>query len=104
MEAITIYITCPNLESAQQIGRAMVEQRLAACANILEGMRSIYWWEGALAEDQEVVLLLKTRATFGERLKAAVKQLHPYEVPCIVAWPIVMAEESYLSWIKQETK
>lgn len=104
MEALTYYITCPDLASAQRIGRELVKQRLAACANILEGMRSIYWWEAELSEDQEVVLLLKTRAALGERLIEATKQIHPYEVPCIVAWPITQANEDYIHWIGQETQ
>lgn len=104
MEALTVYITCPDLACAQRIGRELVQQKLAACANILEGMRSIYWWEGEVTEVQEVVLLLKTRAGLAERLIEASKQIHPYEVPCIVAWPIAKANPEYLNWIAQETQ
>ncbi|MFK7924127.1 MAG: divalent-cation tolerance protein CutA [Bacteroidia bacterium] len=104
MEALTVYITCPDLACAQRIGRELVQQKLAACANILEGMHSIYWWEGELTEDREVVLLLKTQAGLAERLIEASKQIHPYEVPCIVAWPIAKANPEYLNWIAQETQ
>lgn len=104
MEALTVYITCPDLACAQRIGRELVRQKLAACANILEGMHSIYWWEGELTEDQEVVLLLKTQAGLAERLIEACKLIHPYEVPCIVSWPIIKANPEYLNWIAQETQ
>ncbi|RMG72034.1 MAG: divalent-cation tolerance protein CutA [Bacteroidetes bacterium] len=103
MEYCTVYVTCRDRAEAFRIGRAVVETRLAACANILDGMHSLYWWEGQVTEDQETVLLLKTRAEQFEAVRAEVCALHSYEVPCVVAWPIAAGHPPYLDWITQET-
>ena len=103
MEARTLYITCRDRAEALAIGRAVVRERLAACANVLDGMTSLYWWEGQVAEDREVVLLLKTQASLVPALSARVAALHSYTLPCIVAWPIVGGHAPYLDWITQET-
>ena len=85
------------------IGRAVVEERLAACANVLDGMTSIYWWRGALEQAGEAVLILKTRAELVERLTARIKELHSYECPCVIALPIAAGDAAYLDWITRET-
>ena len=103
MEARFIYITCQDRAEAWKIGRALVQQRLAACANILDHMTAIYWWEGKLVEDQEVVLILKTREEQIPKLTELVNALHSYSVPCVVALPILEGNEAYLDWIHKET-
>lgn len=103
MSATLIYITAPNREEAVRIGRAVVEARLAACANVLPGIASFYWWEGAVQEDQEVALILKTRPELVEVLIARVRELHSYTVPCIVALPIEKGNPAFLDWICKET-
>lgn len=103
MGAVSIYITTSNKEEAIKIGKAIVHARLAACANIMDSMESIYWWEGKIVEENEAVLLLKTKEELADRVIAEVKALHSYDVPCIVAWPIVNGDADYLKWIEEET-
>lgn len=103
MQARLIYITCPNREEALMIGKSLVEQRLAACANVLNGMTSVYWWEGKVQDDQECVLILKTRETLVPALIQKVKKLHSYDVPAIVSLPILDGNPDYLQWIGRET-
>ena len=100
----SVYITAGSRDEALAIGKALVEERLAACANILGGMTSIYWWEGALREDAEAVLIVKTRAELVDRLIERVKALHSYDCPCVVAWPIEAGNPAYLDWLAEETE
>jgi periplasmic divalent cation tolerance protein len=97
------YVTADSREEALAIGRAIVQERLAACANVLDAITSIYWWQGALHQAGETVLILKTRAELVERLTARVKELHSYECPCVVALPIEAGNPAYLDWIVGET-
>lgn len=99
MESVLVYITTPDVEQARRIGRYLVEKRLAACVNILPVMESLYWWDGSVQNDREAVLLAKTTAAAVEELRAAVVELHPYEVPCIVAIDMVAGHEPFLRWI-----
>lgn len=98
-----IYITTPDTETAERIGAALVERRLAACANILPGVRSIYRWKGEVERAEEVVLLAKTRAELVDRLCEAVVELHPYECPCVVSVRIESGHPPFLRWISEET-
>ena len=102
-EALFVYTTAGSLEEADRIGRALVAERLAACANILPGMRSIYWWQGKIEEAGEAVLVLKTVRQNLDRLTARVKDLHSYSVPCVVALPIAGGNADYLKWIAAES-
>ena len=97
------YVTAGSREEALAIGRVVVEERLAACANVLDGMISLYWWQGALERADEAALILKTRAELVERLTARVRELHSYECPCVVALPIDAGNPAYLDWIVRET-
>jgi len=103
VECISVYVTAAERAQAESIGRTLVEERLAACANVLDGMTSIYRWEGAIQRDDEAVLILKTRAGLLVRVEARIRELHPYELPCIVAWPIAGGSAAYLAWIASET-
>jgi periplasmic divalent cation tolerance protein len=102
-DALFIYVTAGSVEEAERIGRALVAERLAACANILPGMRSIYWWDGKMEEASEAVLVLKTWRTNLDSLTARVKALHSYAVPCVVALPIEAGNPDYLAWIAKES-
>lgn len=104
MEPRFIYITCPNREEALKIGKGVVESRLAACANVIGGMESIYWWEGKVVTDTEVVLIMKSQSDLIEALIGKVKELHSYSVPCIVSLPILEGNPDYLKWLAEETK
>ncbi len=102
--AVIVYTTFPSLVEAETTGRALVERRLAACVNILPGMISHYWWQGAIERGEEVVMILKTRASLAESVRAAVKELHSYTTPAILVLPIEGGEPAYLDWMMKETE
>jgi len=104
MTATLVYVTAGSHDEALRIGRAAVEERLAACANVLAPMTSVYHWEGAVQEDAEVPLVLKTRADLVERLTERIKALHGYTCPCVVALPIQGGNPAFLDWIAEETR
>ncbi len=103
-DASWIYITTSSPEEAEAIGSAMVEARLAACANILPGITSMYWWEGKVQRDVETAMILKTRTALVERLIDEVKKLHSYDCPCVIALPIQAGNPAFLEWIEKETR
>jgi periplasmic divalent cation tolerance protein len=103
-DAVFVYITAPSHAEAVKIGRALVAERLAACANALPGVRSVYWWQGEMEEADEAVLVVKSRATLAGRLIDRVKSLHSYTCPAIVVLPIVAGNPDYLAWIAAETE
>jgi periplasmic divalent cation tolerance protein len=103
IRAAVIYITAANRDEALAIGRTLVSERLVACANVLDGMTSVYRWEGELNEDREAVLIAKTRQELADRVVARVRELHSYDCPCVVSWPITKGNPEYLAWIGQET-
>jgi len=103
-EYILVLITTPSREVGEEVAATLLEQKLAACVNILPSITSIYAWKGEVQNDQEALLVVKTRAElFHKRLVPAVKAIHPYEVPEIIALPVVMGSQSYLDWISTET-
>ena len=101
---VTVYATFANADEAGRIALALVEERLAACANILAPCRSIYRWQGAVEDAQEVPALFKTPAALAPRLIARIAELHSYDVPAAVAWPITQAVPAYAAWVSAETK
>ena len=103
MRPLMVYITARDVKQARRIAESLVTGRLAACANIFSGMRSLYFWEGRLRDDREAVLIVKTRAALLGRLVKRVKTLHSYSVPCIVAWPITGGNSDFISWVGKET-
>ncbi len=100
---VLVYSTFPSLDAAEAVGRELVERRLAACVNILPGMTSIYRWEGAIARDAEVVMIIKTRASMADPTITAVKALHTYTNPALVVVPIIGGSAAYLRWLCEET-
>jgi periplasmic divalent cation tolerance protein len=96
-------VTVPSREEALRIARVLVEERLAAAANVLGGVGSVYWWQGRVAQAEEVLLLLKTRSALVPALGARVRQLHSYQCPSVVALPITGGNPDYLRWLEQET-
>ena len=98
-DMVLVYSTFPSKEVAEQIARQIVAAKLAACANILTGMRSIYEWQGKMECDDEVVVVFKTLASRREDLTKKLRNLHPYETPAIFAIETVFAEENYLTWL-----
>ena len=103
-DAIVVLCTCANHQDAFQIGSAVVQERLAACVNVLPGMQSIYRWKGNVEQCDEVLMVIKTMEQRFEILRRRLKELHPYEIPEIVALPISDASEEYLAWLRQEVK
>ena len=99
-----VLITAPDAEVAAQLGRTLVEERLAACVNLVPGVRSIYRWQDAVQEDGEVLLVVKTRAERCRALAARVQALHPYELPEVVVLPIEAGLDRYLAWILSESQ
>lgn len=99
---VTVYATFASTEEAARIGRTVVEERLAACANILGACRSIYRWQGAIEEADEVAALFKTRADGAAALVARIAALHSYDVPAAVVWPIADALPAYGDWVRAE--
>jgi periplasmic divalent cation tolerance protein len=102
--AVLVYTTHPSLVEAEKAGRAILERRLAACVNILPGMVSHYWWQGAIERGEEVVMIIKTRASLAEGVRAAVKELHSYTTPAILVLPVEGGDPGYLGWIMAETE
>jgi periplasmic divalent cation tolerance protein len=102
--AVFVYTTYPSLVEAERIGKAVLEQRLAACVNILPGMISHYWWQGAIERGEEVVMIIKTRASLAESVRAAVKAMHSYTTPAVLVLPIEGGEPGYLAWLMKETE
>ncbi|MGE3317568.1 MAG: divalent-cation tolerance protein CutA [Planctomycetaceae bacterium] len=98
-----VYITASSREEALAIGRTLVEERLAACINVLDGMTSLYWWEGKIEQGNEAVLIAKTRDENVEPLTERVKSLHSYSVPCVIAWPIKHGNDPYIDWIEENS-
>jgi periplasmic divalent cation tolerance protein len=102
MEAVVVLCTFPDLDQARQIGAALVERQVAACVNLLPGVESIYRWEGKVERAGEVLALIKT--TRYPDLEAALRELHPYEVPEILALPVAAGLPAYLAWLAEATR
>jgi len=100
---IAVLITAPNEDEAASIARALVGERLAACANIIRGVRSIYRWEGEVQDDPEVLMVIKTRRELFEKLEKRVLELHTYDVPEVIALDIAEGSGPYLAWLRQST-
>lgn len=100
-ELITLFITCGTTEEARHIGKMLVHENLAACANVLGAASSIYQWDGRVMEESEVLLFLKTSKALMEKASARVKEMHSYDTPCIVAWPIIGGDQDYLNWVSK---
>ncbi len=103
-EAAIAFSTIDSEEEAKKIARALVEAKLAACVNIIPKLTSIYKWKGKLCEEEEFLLIIKTSQTRLEELKATFKKLHPYEVPELIACPIIDGLPDYLDWVIKSTQ
>lgn len=94
-----IYCTCPNQETAEQIAQQLIARKLAACVNILPGVSSVYEWQGQIETAQEHLLLIKSRKAQYAEIEAAIKAIHPYQLPEIIAVAIESGSTEYLQWI-----
>ena len=102
-DAIVVLTTVASDEEAVKLVRELLERRLIACGTLFPGARSLYRWQGKVADEQEVVILLKTRSARLESLRVAFTELHPYKVPELLAMPVEGGLDKYLEWINAET-
>lgn len=103
-EYIQVFTTVENRDDADQIAKTLVEKRLAACIQIIGPLTSYFQWEGKLESSQEYLCLIKSREDIYPKLEEAIKRLHPYEVPEILAIPVIKGSKEYLNWLDQELK
>jgi periplasmic divalent cation tolerance protein len=102
-EVRVVLVTAPDAETAGHLARALVEERLAACVNLIPGVRSVYRWEGSVSEEEELLLVIKTRADRAAALAARVCDLHPYAVPEVLELAAVGGSTAYLDWVRTES-
>jgi periplasmic divalent cation tolerance protein len=102
-QLIAVLTNVPDMECAQRIARRVIEQKLAACVNILPAVQSIYRWNGAVEETSEIPLLIKTTTDRYDELEAAITALHPYDVPEVIVLPVTTGLPAYLAWVASET-
>ena len=98
-EHIVVLCTCPDLETARSLAQQLVQDRLVACANILSGVESVFWWDGKVTSEEERLVVMKTTKASWEALSVRIQSLHPYELPEIIAVPIEAGSAPYLDWI-----
>lgn len=103
-QEIVIYITSANIEEAHKIADVLLTARKVACVNVIPGVKSYFWWQGKRESTPEVLLMAKSRASLFPEVVEMVKQSHSYEVPEIIALPIIAGSQDYLNWIREETK
>jgi periplasmic divalent cation tolerance protein len=101
---IVLFVTASNSEEAHKIAKVLLSQRKAACVNIVSGISSLFWWQDKLDSAQESLLIVKTKASLLNQIVTLVREIHSYEVPEIVALPIIGGNEDYLEWIDKEVK
>ena len=103
-EALVVLVTAPDADTAARIGRTIVEEKLAACVNIVPGVRSIYEWQGKMCDEPEVLCLFKTQRELYPALRDRITALHPYQVPEIIGLAPATGNAPYLSWLLERTK
>lgn len=103
-DVVSVYVTFPADFAVEEAVTALVREKLAACGNLMTGATSLYSWEGRIERDAETIAILKTTADRIEALVARLREIHPYDTPCIVAWPVIGGFGPYLEWVKTETR
>ncbi len=103
MDFIVVLVTAPDEDGAAKMAETLVEERFAACVNIIRDIRSIYSWEGKIEDDREVLMVIKTKKDLFEPLKKRIQEMHPYSVPEIIALPILAGSPDYLRWLGDVT-
>lgn len=104
MEYFIFYVTVPNLEEGKKIGKSLVENKLAACVNIVDKVHSIYEWQGKIEEDTEFLLIIKTTSELSDRVIDKIEEIHSYDVPECIGFKIERGSKPYLDWIGHVTK
>lgn len=103
-DTLVVLVTVPSVEAGQSIARALVAEHLAACVNVVPGIRSIFFWEGRLQEEPEALLVVKTRRECYDALQRRVIELHPYSVPEVLALPVEAGSPTYLAWVEETVR
>ncbi len=103
MDAIVIFCTVPNKDDAKKISRAIIEENLAACVSTIDKVNSLFSWNNEICTENELLLVIKTRRELFENIEILIKELHSYNVPEIIALPVIIGSEDYLGWIEHET-
>ncbi len=103
-DAVVVLVTAPSADKAAELARQLVEENLAACGNVLPGLRSIYRWEGKIHDEPEALLILKTRAALFEALRERIVALHPYQVPEVLRLDVAAGHLPYLQWIRDNVR
>ncbi len=101
---IIVFITCANKFQAKKIAQALIKAKLAACVNLVNPINSLFWWQGKVDSSKETLLIIKTKKNLFSRLEKLVKSLHTYDVPEIIALPIIKGSKKYLDWINDSTR
>ena len=104
MDFIVIYCTVPNKKEGREIAKKLLEKKLVACVNIIDKIESIFSWDGELCEEHEALMIIKTKKELFDKVNAMIQGLHSYNVPEVIALPMVEADEQYLKWIEHETR
>ncbi len=104
MQNSIFYITAPSMEVSEKIAKHLVEKKLAACVNVVPKLKSFFYWEGEVQSEEEVLVLGKTKSSLIQELEEGVKEVHPYEVPCIISWEIDAGDKPFMEWIAEETR
>lgn len=104
MEFIVIYCTVPNKNEGREIAKALVKYKLVACVNLIDKIESVFSWDGQLQEEKEAMMIIKTKKSLFEDVNKVIQKLHSYNVPEVIAIPIIEADETYLKWIAHETR
>lgn len=99
-----VYITAKDKSEARKIARKLLEARLAACINIIDNVNSLYWWQGDIQDEQEAVLIVKTKESLVAELIEKVKSAHSYSCPCVISLPVLQGNKEYVEWLEKETK
>ena len=101
-EVIIVFVTVPGLREGSRISKAILTSRLAACVNVIPGVQSMYQWKGKIVREKEAMLVMKTTRARYQKLEQKIKQLHPYEVPEVIAMPLICGSPQYIGWVTRE--
>ena len=104
MSVMFVYVTAKDADEARAIAKGVVGERLAACANVMDGMESFYWWDDVVQTEKEAVLILKTTENRVDALTARVKELHSYDCPCVVVLPVSKGNDEFLTWVGSQVQ
>ena len=102
-DCLFVYCTAPDLKTAEDLAQRILSLKLAACANIFPEIKSLYWWKGNLQKEREIALIFKTRKSLYGRLEGEIKKIHPYECPCVAAFPFSELNAPFLKWLFDQT-